>query len=83
MQSTIDPSDKHYPVHETPSQAVQRALSAWDNPQLSPVTLKSLLAFSRRAGGLIKADWEQVSYRILRQNALQALIPTTPDWQTC
>jgi len=26
MQSTIDPSDKHYPVHETPSQAVQRAL---------------------------------------------------------
>ena len=83
MATAIDPSDKHYPIHETPSQAVTRALRAWDNPQLSPGTLKSLLAFSRRAGGLIRADWEQVSYRILRQNALQALIPTTPDWQTC
>jgi hypothetical protein len=80
---TIDPSDKHYPTDESPSQAVERALGCWDNPAVSPATMKSLLSFSRRAGGLIKADWEQVSYRILRQNALQALIPTTPDWQTC
>jgi uncharacterized protein (DUF1800 family) len=80
---TIDPSDKHYPTDESPSQAVERALGGWDNPAVSPATMKSLLSFSRRAGRLIKADWEQVSYRILRQNALQALIPTTPDWQTC
>ena len=29
------------------------------------------------------ADWERITFRILRQNALRALIPTTPDWQTC
>jgi hypothetical protein len=83
MNLTIDPNDKRYPVDETASQAVTRALRSWGDPQLSPTTLKSLLRFSRRAGGLIKADWEAVTYRILRQNALQALIPTTPDWQTC
>jgi hypothetical protein len=61
---------------------VERALGCWDNPAVSPATMKSLLSFSRGAGRMIKADWEQVSYRIVRQNALQALIPTTPDWQT-
>ncbi len=43
----------------------------------------NLLAFSRRAQRGIKADWERVTYRVLRQNALRALIPTTPEWQTC
>jgi hypothetical protein len=80
---TIDPSDKHYPTDESPAQAVARALGCWDNPAMSPATMQSLLSFSRSAGRQIKADWEQVSYRIVRQNALQALIPTTPDWQTC
>jgi hypothetical protein len=41
------------------------------------------MAFSRRVQRSITADWEQVSYRILRQNALRALIPTSPEWQTC
>ena len=26
--------------------------------------------------------WEQVEFRNLRQNALRALIPMTPDWMT-
>ena len=39
--------------------------------------------FMMESGGLITADWEQVTYRILRQNALRALIPTTPEWQCC
>src|ERR1700735_2279016 len=53
--TTIDPSAKHYPVTETPAEAVQRAMGAWDNPRLSAATLKSLLQFSRRAGGLLSA----------------------------
>ena len=52
--------------------------------ELSATTRSSaLLAFSRRAQRTIRADWEQVPYRVLRQNALRALIPITPDWQTC
>jgi uncharacterized protein (DUF1800 family) len=79
----IDPNKLKYPERETPSQALATALAHWGNPQLSSDTRDSLLGFSRRAQRGIRADWERVSYRILRQNALRALIPTTPDWQTC
>jgi hypothetical protein len=81
--SVID-SDKHpYPSHESAERAVEQALQFWHRPLLSGQTRGSLLAFSRRAQRGITADWEQVTYRILRQNALRALIPTTPEWQTC
>jgi len=79
----LDPSDKRYPVHEDPQQALATALHYWGDPGLSSSTHRNLLTFSHRAQRGITAEWEQVSYRILRQNALRALIPTTPDWQTC
>ena len=83
LQGTIISTDKpKYSEHETAAQAVAAALAHWGNPHLSPRTRGNLLAFSRRAERGIKADWEQVTYRILRQNALRALIPTTPEWQT-
>ena len=78
----LDPSAKAYPTREGPSEAVAKALRYWGDPELSPQTRRSLIAFSRRAQHGIKADWERVSFRILRQNALRALIPTTPEWQT-
>jgi uncharacterized protein (DUF1800 family) len=83
QNATIDTSSKSYPAHETPAQAVHSALRYWHHPALSPHTHANLMAFSRRVQRSITADWEQVSYRILRQNALRALIPTTPEWQTC
>jgi uncharacterized protein (DUF1800 family) len=80
----LDPDkDKRYPAGENPSQALDAALAHWGDPVISSQTRLHLLDFSRRAGHAIHADWEQVSYRVLRQNALRALIPTTPDWQTC
>ncbi len=83
QNSTIDPDSKSYDAHETPSEAVDRALAYWGHPELSATTARSLTAFSHNAQERIKADWEQVTYRVMRQNALRALIPTTPDWQTC
>jgi hypothetical protein len=80
---TLDTGAKHYPVHEGPAEAVNSALNYWHNPALSAHTHRNLLAFSHRAQRGIKADWEQVTFRVLRQNALRALIPTTPEWQTC
>jgi uncharacterized protein (DUF1800 family) len=79
----LDPNSTKYPAAESAAAAVRSALGHWGDPELSPVTRRSLLAFSRRAQRAITADWEQVSYRILRQNALRALIPTSADWQTC
>jgi uncharacterized protein (DUF1800 family) len=81
--TTIDPGLTQYPADESASQAVASALASWDNPDLSPATMNALQSFSRDAERLITADWERVNYRIMRQNALRALIPTTPDWQTC
>jgi uncharacterized protein (DUF1800 family) len=78
----LNPNGRKYPVHETAAEAVQKALSYWSDPPISAVTHRNLLAFSRRAQRGIAADWEQVTYRILRQNALRALIPTTPEGQT-
>jgi uncharacterized protein (DUF1800 family) len=79
----IDPNKGKYSSREDASAAVDNALKYWGNPPLSDETKANLLAFSRRTQRSIKANWEAVSYRILRQNALRALIPTTPDWQTC
>jgi uncharacterized protein (DUF1800 family) len=79
----LDSSSTAYPAHESAAAAVRAALAHWGNPLLSAATLRSLITFSRQAQAMISADWEQVTYRILRQNALRGLIPTTPEWQTC
>jgi uncharacterized protein (DUF1800 family) len=80
---TIDPDSKSYPAHESPADAVAKALRFWGNPELSSATHRSLHRFSRDAQKLIRADWEQIPYRAMRQNALRALIATSPDWQSC
>jgi len=79
----LNTNARSYPARENASQALGSALRYWAEPPLSTLTHHNLLAFSRRAQRGIHADWEQITYRILRQNALRALIPTTPEWQTC
>ena len=79
----LNTNSRSYPAHENASEALGAALHYWAEPPLSALTRQNLLAFSRRAQRGIRADWEQVTYRILRQNALRALVPTTPEWQTC
>jgi uncharacterized protein (DUF1800 family) len=79
----INPSKAKYSSLEDPSAAVENALRYWHDPELSDETKANLLAFSRRAQHTITANWEAVTFRILRQNALRALVPTTPEWQTC
>jgi uncharacterized protein (DUF1800 family) len=79
----IDPNKGGYSPHEDAGAAVASALRYWGDPELSAQTRSNLVAFSRRAQRGIIADWEQVTFRILRQNALRALIPTAPEWQTC
>ena len=83
-ETVLDPAhDRHYPADEDPSQAVRSALAHWGDPALDPSTRAHLLDFSRRAQARMRESWEQVPDRVLRQNALRALLPTTPDWQTC
>jgi uncharacterized protein (DUF1800 family) len=79
----LDPNSHSYPAHESAVEALHSALKYWGDPPFSAGTRRNLLAFSRQVESGIAADWEQVTYRILRQNALRALIPTTPEWQCC
>jgi hypothetical protein len=80
---TIPDSDgSQYPPHEGPEQALQAALAFWDNPPLSGPTTQSLVQFGRDVEGVIKEDWETVTYRILRQNSLRVLIACSPDLHT-
>ncbi len=81
-KSVISSNDKHYPATETPQEALDSALAFWAQPVLSTPTTKNLIAYGHRAQRDATASWEQLPYRILRQNALRALIPMTPDWQT-
>jgi uncharacterized protein (DUF1800 family) len=79
---TIETNNVHYPSGETPSQAVANALHYWGGPTLSAGARANLQEFSRLVEGEITATWEARPYREVRQNALRALIPMTPDWQT-
>jgi uncharacterized protein (DUF1800 family) len=82
--TVLDPNhDRRYPTDEDPEAAVQAALAHWGQPAISTETRRHLLDFSRRASRGLRATWDAVPGRVVRQNALRALIPTSPDWQTC
>jgi uncharacterized protein (DUF1800 family) len=74
--------EEHYDAKETPKEAVAKALKFWGKPSLSKKTQGELLHFANRVEAIAKEDWQQESYRALRQNALRILIASSPDFQT-
>jgi uncharacterized protein (DUF1800 family) len=77
-----DSGDATYPTTEGPEEALQQALQFWGSPVLSNTTTQSLLKFGRDVEGKATEQWQAVTYRILRQNGLRALIASSPDLQT-
>jgi uncharacterized protein (DUF1800 family) len=77
-----DGKDTTYPVDESPEQALRSALQFWGTPALSHATSQRLIQYGKDVEKAITQDWERVSYRILRQNALRALIASSPDLHT-
>jgi uncharacterized protein (DUF1800 family) len=75
---------KKYPygVHEDASEAFDNAIRFWGGQPLSATARRHMLDLSRKVAHGQTQDWEQVEFRQLRQNALRALIPMTPDWMT-
>jgi len=71
-----------YSATETPKQAVRKALQFWGNPVVSRQSLKGFERYAGAVGAAATAEWEQESYRLLRQNALRILIATCPEMQT-
>ena len=80
---TLDPQQK-VTEHETPKQAVRKAMGFLGNPTLTHSTYKQLFAFAiwcEQAAG--EDEYKQQTYPVLRQNALRMLLATSPDVQTC
>ncbi len=74
------PDNGKYPhPNENSAQALDKALSFWSNPRISTRTRNELLRFGKQVEGAMAADWEETTYRALRQNALRVLIATSPD----
>ena len=69
------------PRNETPQEAVDKALKYWGYPSISQTTRDELIAFGEGVEGLIEDDWQRGTFRALRQNALRALVATSPDQQ--
>jgi hypothetical protein len=78
----IDESDP-YDQDETATQAVDKALRFWGEPSVSNATRAELIAYAQDVEASATADWEQGTYRAMRQNALRMLIANSPDLQAC
>jgi uncharacterized protein (DUF1800 family) len=73
--------EAEYSKTETPAEALANAYAYWANPLLSAESRQCIAAFAETCLQEPLADWEQSSYRALRQNALRMLIATSPDMQ--
>ena len=73
--------DAPYDESEGPKSAVRKALKFWGNPTISRGTRKGLERYASSVESVATADWQQGTFRALRQNALRLLIATSPDLQ--
>jgi uncharacterized protein (DUF1800 family) len=80
-RDSVDP-EADYDEDETPRLAVNRALRFWGGPRVSAGTRKGLERYAAAVQRAATEDWQQGTYRALRQNALRLLIATSPDMQT-
>ena len=81
QEDEID-TDAPYDPKETSKEALNKALRYWGKPTLTDKTRKELLRFGSRVEAVATEDWQQESYRALRQNALRTLIVTSPDYES-
>jgi uncharacterized protein (DUF1800 family) len=77
-------SGKTYPfgTTEDAKQAYRHAIEFWGGRPLSETAQHNLIALGRQIARAQTQEWQQVTFRQLRQNALRVLIPMTPDWMT-
>ncbi len=77
-------SGKTYPLgmRENAKQAYRHAIEFWGGRPLSETAQHNLIALGRQIARGQTQEWQQVTFRQVRQNALRSLIPMTPDWMT-
>jgi hypothetical protein len=76
-----DKGEPDYSATEDPTTALSNAFSYWSNPLLTAESEDRIAQFAQSCLPGELADWEESSYRAMRQNALRMLIATSPDMQ--
>jgi uncharacterized protein (DUF1800 family) len=71
-----------YGTAENAAEAYDHAIAFWGGRPLSDRARHNLIELGRRIAAGQTAQWQQVPFRQLRQNALRNLVPMTPDWMT-
>ncbi len=71
-----------YPPRPRSRQSIRRS-SSGATRRVSQTTLDALLEFGTAVEAETEADWQKGTFRALRQNALRALIATSPELQAC
>jgi uncharacterized protein (DUF1800 family) len=79
-EDVVDDEDP-YDATEGAKAAVRKALAFWGKPVISRGTLKGLQRYAASVEKAAGEEWEQETFRALRQNALRMLIATSPDMQ--
>ncbi len=74
--------DAPYDESEGPRLAVRRAIAYWNGPTIGQGTRRALLRYAAAVESVATEDWQQETFRVLRQNALRLLLATSPDMQT-
>ena len=71
--------------HETPSEALDRAVAYWGNPELDPAHRKALarVAAHKWKPGPPYNYGSEAAFLATRQNALRQVLVASPDFQVC
>jgi hypothetical protein len=71
-----------YDAAESADAAVRKARDFWGDPAITPEGNLALNRFSATCLPAVMANWQQHTYRAIRQNALRQLLAVSPDMQT-
>jgi uncharacterized protein (DUF1800 family) len=80
----VKPHDPKTKLVVDPKALTAQALAFWGSPTVSAATRRALVSYARSAAiDAPKASWQREQYATLALSALRALVPASPDYQTC
>lgn len=81
---SLQSAGKHIKVSADPAELTRKALAFWGSPSVSQQTVDTLRSYARAAGTeAAKEGWEREQFPLLALGGLRALVPASPDYQTC
>jgi uncharacterized protein (DUF1800 family) len=81
---SLQAGKSHAKLSPDPAELTRKAIAFWGSPTLSKQTVATLRSYAKAAGtDVAKESWEREQFPLLALGGLRALVPATPDYQTC